>query len=173
MSDFCSRLALDRVRDGDTIDLDAGDEERSAIAGRLRLDSLDRLEAHVALHRDKDIIVAKGRVRASLTQSCVATGEPVVSDVDEPFEIRFVPEPGGDRHDEEIELGEEDCDIVFHDGSTIDLGAAVTDTLGLAIDPYPRSAGADAALREAGVLSESEAGPFAVLAQLRKGNGEP
>ena len=173
MSDFCNRVALDRIRDGDTIDLEAGDGARASIAGRLGLDSLDRLEAHVALHRDKDMVVARGRVRASLTQSCVATGEPVVSDVDEPFEIRFVPDPGGDLQDEEIELGESDCDIVFHDGSAIDLGAAVTDTLALAIDPYPRSAGAEAALREAGVMSESEAGPFAVLAQLRKGNGEP
>ena len=50
----------------------------------------------------------------------------------------------------------------------IDLGAAIADTLGLAIDPYPRSAGADAALKEAGVLSEAEAGPFAALAKLKR-----
>lgn len=173
MSDFSHRVALDLIRDGDTVDLDSSDAERLSIASRLGLDSLDRLEAHVALHRDKDMIVATGRVRASLTQSCVATGEPVASDVDEPFEIRFVPEPGGGLDEEEVELAESDCDIVFHDGSAIDLGAAVADTLALAIDPYPRSAGAEAALREAGVMSESEAGPFAVLAQLRKGNGEP
>jgi hypothetical protein len=38
----------------------------------------------------------------------------------------------------------------------------------LALDPYPRSAGADAALKEAGVLSEIEAGPFAALAKLKR-----
>ena len=39
-------------------------------------------------------------------------------------------------------------------------------------DPYPRSADADSALKAAGVLSESEAGPFAVLAKLKGGSGE-
>jgi uncharacterized metal-binding protein YceD (DUF177 family) len=58
--------------------------------------------------------------------------------------------------------------MVFHDGAVIDLGTAVADTLALSLDPYPRSATADAALKEAGVLSESEASPFAVLAKLKK-----
>jgi uncharacterized metal-binding protein YceD (DUF177 family) len=57
--------------------------------------------------------------------------------------------------------------VVFHDGATIDLGGAIADTLALALDPYPRSAGADEALREAGVISEAEASPFAVLARLK------
>jgi hypothetical protein len=69
--------------------------------------------------------------------------------------------------DEEIELSPEDCDVVFHDGAMIELGSAIADTLALSVDPYPRSAGADAALKEAGVLSESEAGPFAALAALK------
>jgi uncharacterized metal-binding protein YceD (DUF177 family) len=72
--------------------------------------------------------------------------------------------------DEEIELGEKDCDTVFYDGAAIDLGGAIADTLALSIDPYPRSAGADAALKEAGVLSEQQASPFAVLAKLKKGD---
>ncbi len=97
------------------------------------------------------------------------TGEPVPAHVDEPFELIFIPEPEVSRSDEEVELAKADCDVVFHDGSTIDLGAAIADTLALALDPFPRSAGADAALKEAGVLTEGEASPFAVLAQLRDG----
>ena len=61
------------------------------------------------------------------------------------------PSPPADAPDEEIELGEADCDVVFYDGATIDLGGAIADTLALSLDPYPRSAGADAALKEAGV----------------------
>ena len=41
-------------------------------------------------------------------------------------------------------------------------------TRALVVDPFPRSAGADAALREAGVLTEAEASPFAALAKLKK-----
>ena len=65
-------------------------------------------------------------------------------------------------------MGASDCDTIFHDGAAIDLGGAIADTLALSIDPYPRSAGADSALREAGIMTEAEASPFAVLAKLKK-----
>jgi uncharacterized metal-binding protein YceD (DUF177 family) len=167
---FGHRIGLDSIRDGDRIDLSADEPERAAVAERLRLRSLERLEAHVCLDREGAKVRAKGRIRAALEQSCVATGEPVPEHVDEPFEILFVPEPAAGRPDEEIELAPEDCDTVFYDGSAIDLGTAIADTLALTIDPYPRSAGAEAALREAGVLSEEQAGPFAALAKLKKGD---
>jgi hypothetical protein len=58
-------------------------------------------------------------------------------------------------------------DIVFHDGAAIDIGEAIAQTLALALDPYPRAPDAEAALKEAGVKSEAEAGPFAALAALK------
>lgn len=165
---FAHQLRLDQVRDGERIGLAADDAERTAVAERLALVSLGRLEAHVCLGRAGDIVRAEGRIVAALEQSCVATGDPVAAHVDEPFAILFVPEPKGDP-DEEIELGAADCDTVFYDGASIDLGTAIADTLALSLDPYPRSAGADAALKEAGVLTEEQASPFAALAKLKKG----
>jgi uncharacterized metal-binding protein YceD (DUF177 family) len=123
----------------------------------------------VTLERDGRSVRAEGRIRASLEQSCIATGDPVAEHVDEPFGVEFRPAPGSVRSDEEVELGEEDFDVVFYDDGSIDLGAAVADTLALSIDPYPRSAGAETALREAGVIGEAQAGPFAALAKLKKG----
>jgi uncharacterized metal-binding protein YceD (DUF177 family) len=116
------------------------------------------------------VVRAEGRLVANLEQSCVVTGDPLPAHVDEAFALLFTPEPPVGGPDEEIELGESDCDVVFHDGAAIDLGGAIADTLALSLDPYPRSATADAALKEAGVLSEEQASPFAVLAQLRKGD---
>lgn len=171
--EFAHRLAIDSIRDGERIDLVADESERKAVAERLRLDSLERFEAHVTLERDGERIRAHGRVRAALEQSCVATGDPVAEHVDEPFEILFLPEPETGSADEEIELAQEDCDVVFHDGSSIDLGTAIADTLALAMNPYPRSAGADAALREVGVLAEEQGGPFAALAKLKRGGDDP
>ena len=171
IEDFAHRLTLDRIRDGERIDLVADERERRAIAERLDLPSLDRLEAHASLARDGDTVRAAGRVAASLEQRCVVTGEPVAAHVDEPFDIAFVPEPRAGDVPEEVELRPEDCDVVFHDGAAIDLGTAIADTLALSLDPYPRSASAEAALREAGVLTEAEAGPFAELAKLKKGLG--
>jgi len=166
---FAHHLNLDRIRDGERLDLAADEAERRSIAERLNLDSLDRLEAHVVLTRTGASVRAEGRLAATLDQRCVVTNDPVPAHIDEPFALLFMPEPDSAKPDDEIELGSADCDIVFHDGSTIDLGSAIADTLALALDPYPRSAGADAALKEAGVLSEAEASPFAVLAQLKKG----
>jgi uncharacterized metal-binding protein YceD (DUF177 family) len=169
--DFGHRIPLDRVRDGDRIDLIADEAERRSVADRLGLQSLERLEAHACLGREGRAIRVEGRLRASLEQSCVATGEAVPEHVDEPFKVVFLPGPTDGRADEEIELKPEDCDVVFFDGAAIDLGTVIADTLALSIDPYPRSAGADAILKEAGVLSEEQAGPFAALAKLRKGGG--
>ncbi len=168
MSDFAHRLTLDRIRDGERIDLVADAAECGRIAERLNLVALDRFEAHVALSRESDEVRAAGRIKAALTQSCVASGEPVDAHVDEAFDLKFVPEPDGARGGEEaIELSEGECEILFHDGAAIDLGAALADTLALSLDPYPRSAEADSALKAAGVLSEEQAGPFAGLAKFR------
>lgn len=164
---FDHPVKLDQIGQGLRVDLSASEADRADIARRLDLAGLERLEAHANLSRDGERVRAEGRVQASLSQSCVVTGEPVASYVDEPFAVDFLPEPSASRPDEEIELREEDCEIMFHDGATIDLAAAVVDSLALALDPYPRSAGADAALKEAGVVSEEEAGPFGALAALR------
>ena len=167
---FAHQLRLDLIRDGERLDLVANEAERAAIAKRLGLPSVDRLEAHVTLAKTGNVVRASGRLGASLEQNCVVTNDPVPAHIDEPFEMVFMPEPAETSPDEEIELGESDCDVVFYDGAAIDLGTAIADTLALGLDPYPRSAGADAALKEAGVLTEEQASPFAALAKLKNPN---
>jgi uncharacterized metal-binding protein YceD (DUF177 family) len=167
---FAHHLRLDQIRDGERLGLVADDAERRSIADRLGLPAVGRLEAHVALSRTGPSVHAEGRILATLEQSCVVTGEPVAAHVDEAFALLLIPGPDGSGRDEEIELGEQDCDVVFYDGAEIDLGSAIADTLALSIDPYPRSASADSALKEAGVLTEEQASPFAVLAALKWGD---
>ena len=165
---FAHALRLDQIRDGARLEINADEEEKRRIAKRLALVSLHSLAAYAALSRQPgDIVRAQGRLQAKLDQSCVVTGEPVPAHIDEPFDLLFVPEPKSRSADDEIELGEDELDTIFHDGSAIDLGGAIADTLALSLDPYPRSAGADAALKEAGVLAEEEASPFAALAALK------
>lgn len=165
---FAHALRLDQIRDGERLDLVADEDERRAVARRLGLEAIDRLESHVTLTRKGEIVHAAGRLAATLVQSCVVTGEPVPAHIDDPFTLVFTPEPTDSAPDDEIELGPSDCDTVFYEGAAIDLGGAIADTLALSLDPYPRSAGAEAALKEAGILTESEASPFAALAQLKK-----
>lgn len=168
MSEFAHRLTLDRIRDGDRLDLVADAEERAAVAERLGLMSLDRLDAHAILRRDGTTVHCSGRVKATLEQRCVASGDPIPVRVDEAFDLRFVPELKTAGGDEEFELGADELDTLFHDGQAIDLGAAIADSLALGLDPYPRSPNAEQALRQAGVISEEEAGPFAALAALKQ-----
>jgi uncharacterized metal-binding protein YceD (DUF177 family) len=160
------KLPLDKLRDGQRIDYAADEAERAAIAERLDLLGLERLEAALTLRLEGNKVRAEGRLRASVTQACVASGEPVPAMVDEKIALLFMPEPAR-TPDEELELSAEDLDVIFHDGREIDLGTAIADELSLALDPYPRSAKAEDALKEAGVLSEEQAGPFAALAALK------
>ena len=164
--DFSCCLPLDRIRDGERIDLVASEADRAAIARRLDLVAVDRLGAHLALDHHGGGVRARGRIKASIVQACIATGDPLPAFIDEPFELNFQPEPNH-APDEEVELSGDELDVIFHDGSQIELGAAVADTLALSIDPYPRGPDADSALRQAGVISEEQAGPFAALAALK------
>lgn len=160
------KLQLARLGDGKRVDYVADEAARAAIAERLGLLGLDRLEATLTFRREGERVRAEGRLRALVAQACVATGQAVPATIDQGIALHFLPEPAG-TPDEEIELSAEDLDVIFHDGREIDLAAAVADELSLALDPYPRSAGAEDALREAGVLSEELAGPFAALAALK------
>ena len=167
MTGFDEMVRLDQVRSGERVELAANARQRDAIAKRLGLPAIDRFEAHAVLERTGDAVRAVGRIRAALTQECVVTGEPLASRVDAPFDILFTPEPKTSDPESEVELGAEDCDTVFFDGASFGLGEAIADTLALAVDPYPRSAGAEAAIKDAGIMTEAEAGPFAALAALK------
>lgn len=171
MTEFSRLYRLDALSgEPRSVHIEAGPEERGALAVRFGIVAIDSLAADAELSRRGDSVVATGTLRATVTQSCIATAEPVEQSVDEPFQVEFRPLPES-RPDEEIELGEGELDVIFHDGAQIDLGEAVAQTLLLALDPYPRSPGAETALREAGVKSEeearAEASPFAVLKGLK------
>lgn len=148
------------------MEIEADDGERAALAKRFGLVSLDRLSATMTIVRRGEEIVAAGRVRAALAQSCVASGEPVPAGIDEPFEILFRPHPDIEG-EEEIEIGESELDVVFYDGALIDVGEAAAETMALSLDPFPRSPAAAEALREAGVLSEEDVKPAGPLAGLK------
>lgn len=158
-----------------TIEIVAGPAERVALAQRFGLQTLDRLEADVAILNNGDDIVASGRMRADVVQSCVVTDAPVPARIDEPFALVFRPEDAASAGEDEIELDEGEMDVIFFGGASVDVGEAVAQTLALALDPYPRIGDAEAALRKAGVKDESEVeaegeaepGPFGVLAGLK------
>lgn len=146
--------------------VEADEAERAALARRFGIVAIESLHAKASLVRAGERVQCDGRLRAVVTQACVASGEPVKASLDEAFALRFVPETG-DGAEDEIELDAADLDEIGYDGSSVDVGEAVAQTLALALDPFPRAPNADAALREAGVIGEEEAGPFGALKELK------
>ena len=140
--EFSRRYALDSIGSAPravTVEADAG--ERAALARRFDLVALDALRANATLTAVAGGAEARGTIHAVIAQACVVTGDPVPATIDEPFALRFVaelPTEGGDD-DEGMELSDADCDVLPLEHGAIDLGEAAAQTLGLALDPFPRS----------------------------------
>jgi uncharacterized metal-binding protein YceD (DUF177 family) len=147
-----------------TVAIAATAEERVALAQRFGLVAIDRLEAEIAIQRVAAGIAARGVVRAAVTQACGVTGDPLPAEIAEPVALLFVE---SSAVEDEVELEEGALDTIEIDGGGIDLGEASAETMALALDLFPRSPRAADVLREAGVLSEDEAGPFGALAGLK------
>lgn len=147
--------------------IEADEAERAALAERFGLLAVRALSGDLSVLRDGDAVRVKGQVTAEVDQACIATGDPVPARIEEPLSLRFVPEEEIADADE-VELAEPDCDIVGYAGAAIDLGEAVAETMALALDSFPRSPNAEAALRAAGVIPEEDARPIGAFAGLKE-----
>ena len=167
MSEF-TRIVDTRQLPAQALRLAADAAECAALAERFLLVAVNRLEAVVELEPDGAAVRASGRVKADVVQSCAVSGEDLAVRIDEPVELRFVPETSAWRPDEEIELEAHELDEIPFRGTQFDLGEAIAQSLALAIDPYLTGPDAERARREAGLLDPADSGPFAALKALRK-----
>jgi uncharacterized metal-binding protein YceD (DUF177 family) len=162
--EFSRRYALDTIGTTQrTESVSANAAECAALARRFALVAIKNLSATVTLRTESGAVIATGRMTGDVTQSCVASGQEVAVSINEAVLIRFVSALAPEDAPDEVELEEGDCDLVEYDGMAVDLGEAIAQSLSLALDPFPRAPGADAILKEAGILAEVEAGPFAGL----------
>lgn len=147
------------------LEIEASEAERAALAKRFGLPAIHSLTAAVTLVKRGEAVDATGRLAASFEQRCALTDEPFAASLDEAVAIRFVPELVVPGEEEEIEFASDTPDEIEFDGAAIDLGEAVAQSFGLALDPYATGPGAEEARR---MLEESgESGPFAALAALK------
>ena len=141
---------------------------REAVAKLVGLRSLPRLEARFEVTpRGRDGLRVAGTISATVGQDCVVTLEPIESEIEEPVDLVFAPPAAPTVMEEEgerVEVTPVDAPEPLIGGG-IDLGAIVSEFLMLAIDPYPRKAGAafESPAREA-----DTGGPFAALAALKR-----
>lgn len=164
-----ARMIKLRQIDGGDITIEASEAEREALAKRFGIVAVERLAAKLSLEREGDEVAVSGRLEADIVQTCGISGEDFPVRIEEPIALRFVPEVARTVPDEEIELEEGELDEIEYAGDSFDLGEAVAQSLGLAIDPYATGPNADAARKEAGILEEGAAGPLAeALRALKK-----
>ena len=167
------RMIRVRPLPGETIVIEASEAERAALAERFGLGAVDALRAEVTLEALPRAIRATGRLSAAIIQPCAVSAEDFPVTIDEPLDLRFVEQTTRvlpDEEDFELELAADDCDEIEYSGEMFDLGEAIAQSLGLAIDPYAEGPNADAARKAAGIVAEGEQlGPLAAaLAGLKK-----
>ena len=141
---------------------------RKAIARDLGLIAVERLEVDVGLAPWLDGVEMTGWIKATVTQTCSVTAEPIDSHIDAGFSLRLVPPdspniPQYEGVEIEVDAEAEDAPDVLED-DVVDVSGYVVEHLALELDPFPRKPGAVFEQPdEPGSLS-----PFAALAALRK-----
>jgi uncharacterized metal-binding protein YceD (DUF177 family) len=140
--------------------VEASRDECAALALRMNLPEVLSLTCRFHLEQDlAETLVAHGHLIAQVVQTCIVSLDDFTTTVEERFAIRCVA-AGTESDDSDPEALDE---IPYVDG-IVDLGEAAAEQLALALDPYPRAAGA--------VLPEIEADPephqFAALAALKR-----
>jgi uncharacterized metal-binding protein YceD (DUF177 family) len=153
-----------RQCEGKQVHLTANEAERAALAKRFDIVRVDRLEADLVLTRhDRDVAVA-GTMRADIVQPCAVSAEDLPVTVEEEIALRFVPAVQRDT-EEEIELDAEDLDEIEYEGTQIDVGEAVAQSLALAIDPFLTGPEADEARQR--LVEQDKGSAFAALKDLK------
>jgi hypothetical protein len=146
--EFHRPLSLDRIGpQGLDLTLEAKPAECAALAVRMHLPAVLALSCVFHLIREgRDTVLARGVLRARVTQTCVVSLE-----------------------DFDASLGEESDDIdpdaddeIPFEGNQIDLGEAASEQLALALDPYPRMPGVEMPAAE----DDPDPHPFAALRRL-------
>jgi hypothetical protein len=158
--------------DAVTFTIEANEDERAALARRFGLLGLDALSAAGRID-----VAARGRrarltatLKADATQVCVVSLEPVSSMIEEQFSVTYDRDAGRRRIESEQEFdidAEDPPDPLPEDG--IDVGEAVAEHLGIALDPYPRAPGVtmDTPGDGGGGAGAGGTTPFSVLGRLR------
>lgn len=166
---------------GKKMAIEANAKERKALEKRLSIVALDYLTAEFSVVPGKGgRVKLKGRLKAAITQTCVITLRPVAGDIDISVDRTYAV---SDDACWRLQQGEPDEEGNLTGGGQVenlpepmvdgglDLGEAASEELALAMDSFPRLAGAEFRI-DADSDGEVPVGetnnPFAVLQKLKK-----
>jgi uncharacterized metal-binding protein YceD (DUF177 family) len=150
---------------GTEVHVHATAEECAALARDFKIPAIRALSGDFIIDKTAKGIRVRGRVKADITQTCVATLEDFDSTVDEEVEVDFAQPEGMPAAPPTDEYDFEPPDEIVN--GKIDLGALTAEFLALGLDPYPRKPGV---AFEQGEEAKEES-PFAALAKLKGDRG--
>jgi uncharacterized metal-binding protein YceD (DUF177 family) len=168
--EFSRLIAVDRVpSEGLTERIEANEDERGKLARRFGLLAIRELTAILQLAPwRRGGIKVTGRFDSRIEQTCVVTLDPFESRIAEDLTRYFAGQnaPGPTPVVYSVEsLGEDEPDVIS--GNAIDLGELVAESLGLALDPYPRKPGVEFSAASAEDREDAARNPFAALQSLK------
>ncbi|MDY7098257.1 MAG: DUF177 domain-containing protein [Pseudomonadota bacterium] len=170
-----TRMVKARMLPANAVQVEADKQERVALAERFGIVSIEALTAKIELDQCKKGVRAEGKLSAQIIQECAVSGESFAVTIEEDIILRFIEEgtaelAQSEDEDVDFELTADDCDEIEYSGDAFDLGEAVAQTLGLAIDPYAEGPNANAVRKDAGIVEEGQQdGPLAdMLRGLKK-----
>jgi uncharacterized metal-binding protein YceD (DUF177 family) len=151
--------------------LEATVDQRAELATRFGLGSIEKLTATLAVTPDPRGVRVQGDVVSDLHYLCRVSREPFAAHVAEPVNILLL--EGVTEEDlpspEAAALAADPVELLPLEGADIDIAKLAAETMALALDPFPRGAEADLALKRLGIQTEEEAqmasSPFAALAK--------
>lgn len=155
----------------------ASQAECDVLAARFGLHSLSGLDVSGSLRSDPGAggIRLQGCLQADLEQLCGISLEPVAETVGTEFDVLFTKQVAGEVPAHSLDQEFSDQDVEPYPEAEIDIGEIAAQYLSMAINPFPRKAGADISAKPpAGVqiLTEEEAvaaaSPFANLKKLNE-----
>ncbi len=174
-AEFPYPVVVDDLPGGETrLTLCATEAQCAALAGRFGVLGIGPLEADLRLTPLAGAagLVVRGRVGGRVRQACVVSLDPVDTEIDAGFEVRYRRDAGdGSIPDGELDLDPEDDAEPLIDG-VVDLGELAAEQFALEIPAYPRAPG----VAFGGYATEDRgegpasvpAGPFSALAKLRE-----
>ncbi|OJX81031.1 DUF177 domain-containing protein [Magnetospirillum sp. 64-120] len=157
---------------GMDMEIEASAAECAALAERFAINKVAGLKAkaHLRALAGGTLFKVDGHIRAVVEQTCVVTLEPVEQVIDESFMITFGAGEESDTMELDLSMDDDDPPEPLTDGA-IDLGEVVAEHLALALDPFPRKAGAGLPeIKEDAPIKEEKASPFAALAAFKQKN---
>ena len=129
---------------GLTLDLNANEQERAALARRFGIAAINALSAHVELIRvNKKRVRASADIKGEVVQNCVVTLEPFAQTVATAFAVTVCEDENA--VEDSLKINEIDVDAVndedveYSPDGKIDIGELVAEYFSLALDPFPHA----------------------------------